>query len=157
METNYPRGNRFTPIAGRSSTQVRRGTNEAIWKETTMTDFQQVAENYIRAWNETDPAARRTLIERTWSEDASFTDPLAVVQGRDAIDALIGNVQAQFLGFTFQLTGKVDGHNDRARFSWELFPAGAADSVAAGTDFVVVSGDGKLAAVTGFLDKMPGN
>jgi hypothetical protein len=28
---------------------------------------------YLACWNETDPAARRKLIEDTWAEDATYT------------------------------------------------------------------------------------
>ena len=52
-------------------------------------------------WNETDPDARRSLIAQHWSPQPSYTDPLAAVTGRDAVDATIGAVQQQFPGFVF--------------------------------------------------------
>src|SRR5258707_232088 len=51
---------------------------------------------YLDCWNETDPAARRKLIDSTWAADASYIDPLAEAHGRDAIDATIAAAQAQF-------------------------------------------------------------
>ena len=41
-----------------------------------MSDATHVIDRYIAIWNETDPARRRDLIARTWSEDASYLDPL---------------------------------------------------------------------------------
>ena len=67
-----------------------------------------VIERYLDCWNETDPAARRKLIEEVWAPDASYTDPLAEVTGRAAIDATIAAVQGQFPGFVFTLAGPVD-------------------------------------------------
>lgn len=114
-----------------------------------------LAEQYIAAFNESDSAARRTLIGRTFAEDATYVDPLMTGDGQDGIDAMIGGVQAQFPGFTFRLTGKVDGFADRLRFSWELSPPAADAPLVAGTDFATLAGDGRLRAVTGFLDLMP--
>src|ERR1700749_3943620 len=119
-----------------------------------MSGFTQLAEQYIATWNETDPAARRTLIDEIWSADAQYIDPLASVTGHDQIDALIAAAQAQFAGMTFRLAGAVDAHHDQARFSWELGPAGT-DAVVAGFDVVQRDADGRLALVLGFLDKVP--
>jgi hypothetical protein len=108
---------------------------------------------YLAAWNETDAAARRKLIDETWTEDGVYTDPLGVAAGRDAIDATIAAVQGQFPGFVFALAGPVDAHHDIARFTWNLGPAGAEDLVV-GFDVAVIR-DGRIATVHGFLDKVP--
>jgi hypothetical protein len=119
-----------------------------------MSDFNELAEQYIAAWNETDAAARRALINEIWAPDGRYTDPLADVAGRDQIDAVIAAAQAQFTGMTFRLAGTVDAHHDQARFTWELGPAGA-ESVVAGFDVATRDADGRLALVLGFLDKVP--
>ena len=77
-----------------------------------MTD---IAERYLACWNETDPQQRRALIERHWAEDATYTDPLAAVAGREAVEATIAAVQAQFPGFVFTQLGESDAHHDQAR------------------------------------------
>ena len=81
-------------------------------------------ENYLACWNETDPAARRALLEAHWAADATYTDPLADVAGHDALDATIAAVQAQFPGWVFAPGGPVDAHHQQARFTWTLGPAG---------------------------------
>jgi hypothetical protein len=129
--------------AGRSSERERN----------TMSDFTDLARRYIATWNETDPAARRALIDETWAADARYTDPLADVAGRDQIDALIAAAQAQFPGMTFRLVGSVDAHHDQARFGWELGPDGTA--VVEGFDGAKRDADGRLSLVLGFLDKVP--
>jgi hypothetical protein len=117
-------------------------------------DFNDIAERYIEAWNETDPAARSRLIKEYWADDARYVDPLVVAEGRDAIDATIGAVHGQFPGFAFRLAGPVDGHHDQVRFTWELGPAGA-DAPVAGFDVAVVSEEGRIQTVLGFLDRVP--
>jgi hypothetical protein len=119
-----------------------------------MTNAQALADHYIAAWNETDADARRALIARTWAEDATYVDPIMTGAGHDQISAMIGAAQAQFPGFHFVLTGKVDAYADKMRFTWGAGPTGATP-VVEGADFVVLAGE-KLKAVTGFLDKVPG-
>jgi SnoaL-like domain len=118
-----------------------------------MSDFTKLAEQYIATWNETDPAARRALIDETWAKDGQYIDPLAEVAGRDQIDAVIAAAQAQFAGMTFRLAGPVDAHHDQARFTWELGPDGTA--LVVGFDVAKRDADGRLALVLGFLDKVP--
>ena len=113
-----------------------------------------LAERYIAAWNEPDAASRRDLIAQTFTADASYVDPLMEGSGHDGLAAMIGAAQSQFPGLRFVLSGNVDAHHDRLRFSWDLGPAGGA-AIAKGTDFAVLA-DGKIHSVTGFLDMMPG-
>jgi len=119
-----------------------------------MTATTDLAERYLDAWNLTDPAVRRTAVADLFSADARYTDPLVAAEGREAIDATIAAVQQQFPGFVFRLTGLVDAHHDQVRFSWELGPAGS-DAPIAGSDVALVDGDGRIATVLGFLDRVP--
>jgi hypothetical protein len=117
--------------------------------------MQEIVERYLAAWNETDPAKRRSLVDEVWAPDGSYTDPLADVRGREAIDGLIGAVQAQFPGFVFTLGGTVDAHHDQVRFSWNLGPADAAEPPVVGFDVAVLDSAGQIGSVYGFLDKVP--
>ncbi|MDT4973865.1 MAG: hypothetical protein QOG22_4008 [Pseudonocardiales bacterium] len=111
-------------------------------------------ERYLACWNETEPAARRKLIDDLWAEDASYIDPMAQAHGRDAIDATIAAVQGQFPGLVFTPVGSVDAHHRQARFTWGLGPAGV-EPIVIGFDVAVTDGDGRLTTVLGFLDKVP--
>jgi hypothetical protein len=111
-------------------------------------------ERYLACWNETEPAARRKLIDDLWAEDASYIDPMAEAHGRDAIDATIAAVQGQFPGLVFTPVGSVDAHHRQARFTWGLGPAGV-EPIVIGFDVAVTDGDGRLTTVLGFLDKVP--
>lgn len=113
-----------------------------------------IVERYFAVWNEADAGRRRDLIAAAWNDDATYVDPLMAAEGAPAIDAAVAKVQAMLPGHRFVAAGKVDSHNDRLRFAWELVaPDGSAPY--AGTDFAVMGADGRLAAVTGFLDRVP--
>jgi hypothetical protein len=119
-----------------------------------MTTYDELAQRYIDAWNETDGDARRAAVDQLYTEDARYIDPLAAAQGREAIAAMIGAVQEQFPGFTFRLAGPVDGHHNQVRFGWELGPAGA-EAPIIGFDVAVIDDAGRIQTVLGFLDKVP--
>ena len=114
-----------------------------------------LARRYLEAWNETDAGRRRVLVERGFTEAARYLDPMMGAEGQAGIDAMIAAVQERFPGHRFRLAGCPDGHNDCLRFSWEMGPEGGAVLVA-GTDMAVVAPDGRLASVTGFIDRAPG-
>jgi hypothetical protein len=115
----------------------------------------ELVDRYIAIWNEADAGRRRDLIERTWAEDASYLDRLMQGDGHNDIDAMIRGMQAQFPGHRFRRTGGIDTHHGRLRFSWELVAADGTPFVG-GVDFGVLAEDGRLKAITGFLDHMPG-
>ncbi|MGH3230374.1 MAG: nuclear transport factor 2 family protein [Streptosporangiaceae bacterium] len=116
--------------------------------------MQEIVKRYLDAWNETDAAARRELVGSLWAADGSYTDPLADVRGPDAIAGLIGAAQQQFPGLVFSLGGPVDANHNQARFTWHLGPSGG-EPLVIGFDVVVLSPDGRIASVHGFLDKVP--
>jgi SnoaL-like domain len=112
-----------------------------------------VVADYIAMWNETDETERRALVARTTTEDATYVDPLTNGEGTDGIAAMIGGAQQQFPGHAFALRSGPEVHHDRLRFSWTL-AANGGDPVAVGTDFATVAFDGRLSAVTGFLESV---
>lgn len=120
-----------------------------------MSDLTKTVERYLEIWNETDADDRLKKIREVWTEQATYTDPLAGVTGHAAINALIGAVQEQFAGMVFTLGGPVDAHHEIARFTWHLAPAGAPEPIVIGFDVAKAADDGRLEAVFGFLDKVP--
>lgn len=120
-----------------------------------MNEATSVIERYIAVWNESDRDSRRALIARTWSSEASYVDPMFSADGPDGIDSLVAGFQQQFPDHRFQLSSDVDQHHDRLRFTWELVEPIAGTALVKGTDFGVVSEDGRLLAITGFFDQLP--
>ena len=117
------------------------------------TPIGEVVDGYFAMWNETDPARRREVIEATWSEDASYVDPMFAADGPDALDEMVAGVHERFPGHRFRPIGAVDAHNDRARWGWELAGPDDGQPVAAGVDFAVLAPDGRLRQVTGFFER----
>jgi hypothetical protein len=115
-----------------------------------MQDTATTVNAYIAMWNEPDPERRRAVVADALAEDASYVDPLMAGAGHDEITAMIGQAQTQFPGHRFTLSAGPDVHHDRVRFAWTLAADG--DPVAAGVDFATVAEDGRLRAVTGFLE-----
>lgn len=120
-----------------------------------MTDVKQVAHRYIELWNERAAHRRREMLAANWTADARYADPLMSGNGHDGVEALISGVQQKFPDFKFTLLGEPSGFGEHVRFSWGLGPDGAADSPIKGTDFAVLSQDGRIKSITGFLDQVP--
>ena len=116
-----------------------------------MLDTATVVDSYIAMWNEADAGQRRALVAQTVADDATYIDPLMSGTGIDEIVAMIGAAQGQFPGHRFTLAGTPDAHHDRVRFTWTLAPDGGAP-VAVGVDFATIAEDGRLRAITGFLE-----
>lgn len=112
-----------------------------------------LAAAYIAAWNETDPARRRALIEKTFTGDVSYVDPVMAGDGHDGVDGLIAGVHQRFPGFRFTLLDGANGYGDHLRFSWELGPEGA-DAPIQGSDVMIME-NGRIVKVIGFLDRVP--
>jgi hypothetical protein len=98
-----------------------------------MHDFNAIARAYIAAWNTTDAASRAGQIEKAFTADVAYRDPIMQGDGHAGVDALIAGVHGQFPGFRFTLKGAADGYADTIRFSWALGPDGV-PSVIEGTD-----------------------
>ena len=122
-----------------------------------MSSVQQTIDRYVAIWNETDAAQRLSLIEATWTEDGHYVDPAMSGSGHVEFNALVEGVQAQFAGHQVRRTTGIDAYGDWARFSWALVSDATGGTVGAGTDFVQLAPDGRLAAITGFFDHLAGN
>jgi hypothetical protein len=112
-----------------------------------------VVDGYIAMWNETDAERRRELVAGTLTDEATYVDPLMAGEGTEGIAGMIGAAQQQFPGHRFELTFGPDRHNDRVRFAWQLVGPDNGTPIAHGVDFALVAPDGRLAAVTGFLEQ----
>jgi hypothetical protein len=119
------------------------------------TPIRDVVDRYIAVWNEPDADARRRAVAELWTEDGTYTDPLAAAEGHEAIEAVIAGTREQFPGHVFKLFGDIDAHHGVVRFGWELVPEGGDESVVVGFDVAVATSNGSLRNVYGFLDKVP--
>jgi len=117
---------------------------------TTATNLTATVDTWLRAYGETDVAARVDLIERVWAPEGVLADPPFTGTGHEEIVGLIGAAQEQFPGHTFRRTSEIDAHHDLGRYTWEMVgPDGTA--ALAGTDVVLIGEDGRLRYVAGFF------
>ncbi|OKI00808.1 polyketide cyclase [Streptomyces sp. CB02923] len=118
--------------------------------------YEGAVARYFTAWNAaaSDRDGAAAALTAAFTEDATYTDPLADTTGHSRLAAVIAGAHAQFPGFVFRLLGDPDGHHDLVRFSWELVaPDGSAP--VAGTDVATLAEDGRIRSVSGFLDRVP--
>jgi hypothetical protein len=54
-----------------------------------MNQATHIAERYLAAWNEREPAARRAQVAQVFAPDASYLDPMMRGSGVDGIDGMI--------------------------------------------------------------------
>lgn len=120
-----------------------------------MDNFTELVDRYFAAWNELDPEQRRNLIAQTWTDDASYLDPIMQGVGHSGIDTMIQGVQERFAGHQFHRMSDVEAHHNCIRFSWVLAPE-SGQPVVGGTDFGVIAPDNRLQNITGFFDQVAG-
>ena len=120
----------------------------------TATDVTSTVDTYLAMWNEPDPGRRADLIERAWTDDGRYVDPVQEATGHAALSEMVAAVHAQFPGQRFRRLSGVDVHHDQVRFAWELAAPEGAVTVA-GIDVGVVDGDGRLRSITGFFGDPP--
>ena len=119
-----------------------------------MHDVIATVDTYFEMWNETDPQRRTEHIERVWSRDGRYADPLLEAEGHAALSAMVAGVHQKFPGHRFRRVSGVDAHHDQVRFAWELAaPNGAI--VVAGIDVGMLGPDGRLRQITGFFGELP--
>jgi hypothetical protein len=121
-----------------------------------MSTYATAAERYFAAWNAEGDEAIAKAVSDAFTEDATYTDPLADVAGHQGLAAAIAGAQAQFPGFEFRMKGSVDGNHNIARFSWDLVSKADGSSPAGGSDVITLADDGRIITVSGFLDRVPG-
>ena len=117
-----------------------------------MNEATTLADRYLAAWSEPDADARLALVAATYTEDATYLDPLVTGEGHQGIADMIGAVHAQFPGIRFRRTGDVEEHHSRVRFTWEV--AMGDDDALKGTDVAIVE-NGRFRDVIGFIDQAP--
>ena len=110
--------------------------------------------NLYDVFGENDPARRRGAIDEIFTEDCVFYEPNGgVYRGRDEIDRIAGVIKATHSDFQYQPIAEPEELGNAGGVQWvEGRPSEA--PAYAGTDFIIV-GDGRIAAVYLFFDKLP--
>ncbi|MEV5199827.1 nuclear transport factor 2 family protein [Streptomyces sp. NPDC053720] len=121
-----------------------------------MTAYDEAVQRYFAAWNAATDEELAKAVAAAFTEDATYTDPLADVRGHEELTAAVDGAHQQFPGFVFRLSGTPDGHHDIVRFGWELVSTADGSAPVAGFDVITLADDGRITSVSGFLDRVPG-
>ena len=115
---------------------------------------------YIEAWSTSDDMKRRELLDRSLADDATYTDPMYEVRGKEEIANLIGRslsgeaYDEVGAGARIPISSGVDQHHEMLRFSWVLIGP-QKELLLEGMDFVELAGDGRLKRINGFFGPFP--
>ena len=115
---------------------------------------QQIVDTYGASWNELDDAKRRALLEQSFADDATYTDPQSHAEGREELSALIGGFQSQVNGAMIAATSAVDVHHEKFRFTWAMRAADGS-TMMEGIDFGEFAPDGRIKKIVGFFGPAP--
>jgi hypothetical protein len=124
-------------------------------EETPMSEHLSVVERYFTFWNEADPERRTKLAPRVFADDFSYVGPRITADGPGGVIEVARQLAEELPGIRFRRIGAVDAHHNRLRYGWEILRPDGETRFAAGTDIVEVTEDGRMQAVTVFLDQAP--
>lgn len=117
------------------------------------TDATAIAHRYFRAWNA--PATQRSAaVAKAYATDAYYCDPFSEATGTEAIAAMIGGVQDQFPGSTFQLGSEPEQHHQQTRFDWVLVDGDGVEQLS-GIDVLLSDEVGAVTHALGFFGRTP--
>lgn len=106
---------------------------------------------YGAAWNQTSPDRMQALLDISWAETGTYTDPTTSIRGRAALLKYIREFQALFPGAQLVWTSRVDAHHGQFRVSWSIVGVNGKAELT-GQDFGEMDEDGRIKSIVGFFD-----
>jgi hypothetical protein len=113
-------------------------------------DRRAVWERYVTSWKVDSVLEKRALFETCLSRACTYSDPLQVAQGWDALLAYMAELQKQIPGAHF-VTEYFATHHQKSIAKWQMLNADAV-KIAEGTSFGEYDAHGFLLAMTGFFE-----
>jgi hypothetical protein len=111
-----------------------------------------IVEQYLRFWNA--PASgQQRLAAEIFTQDVAYHVPLGVMRGQEQLIGFREQFAREQPDYAFVARSRPERHHDRARLQWELWVGNT--SFATGTDVLEIDEHGRIASVTGFLDRAP--
>lgn len=109
-----------------------------------------VWERYVASWKAETVAQKRALFETCLAPECTYTDPLRITQGWDALLAYMSEFQQQVPGAHF-VTQYFATHHEKSIAKWQMLSADAA-SIGEGTSYAEYDAHGRLVVMTGFFE-----
>ena len=120
--------------------------------ETTTSHVAEAVDRYLRFWNAT-PAEQRLTGSETFADGATYTAPVGVLTGVEALadftEQFVSNVGA----YRFRVREEPEINHNHARLKWEIRLGDT--SFAEGTDVLTVDNAGRVTSVAAFVDRAP--
>jgi hypothetical protein len=111
-------------------------------------------DTYFDAWNETDDAARRTLVERCLTSDVELIDEHGRFTGHDELGALMAKFHRDVPGGRIVKTSGFERFERITRYSWDAVDA-EGNTLEPGLDVVEQGADGRLQRIVMFHGPLP--
>jgi hypothetical protein len=112
-------------------------------------------ERYVDFWNAEFAADQSRLASLTFTECVEYHAPIGVLRGAGAMIDFRNEFALHQEGVRLRLTAEPEVLDDRARLRWEILVGPDQASFAAGTDVVQFDEDGRISAVSAFVDRPP--
>lgn len=109
----------------------------------------EAMEHYWAMWNELDLDLVRGHLDRAVSDDFLFADPINFHRGRDALEANVREFRAERPEAGFTLASRIDSHNRRYRYEWNLVENG--EVIVRGFDVTTLNEEGLIERIDGFF------
>lgn len=114
-----------------------------------MSRMPEAMEHYWNMWNELDLDRVRDHLDRAVSADFLFADPINFHTGRDALEANVRGFRAEYPKAGFALASRIDSHNRRYRYEWNLIEDGEVSL--RGFDVATLNEAGLIERIDGFF------
>lgn len=111
-------------------------------------------DTYFEAWNATDDAERRILIERCLTDDVELIDENGRFSGHDGLGALMAKFHQAVPGGRIVKTSGFDEFEGITRYSWDVVDADG-NTKSGGLDVVEQGADGRLQRIVMFHGPLP--
>ncbi len=131
-----------------------------------------LAGRYVALWNEPDPERRRATVRALWTEDGGqilqppqeirvqaaalgFFASVLEARGHAALEQRVAIAYEQFVApgdAAFRLRGTPVQLGDVLKFEWEYAPLHGSAAAGGGTEFVLLSPDGRIRSDYQFID-----
>jgi hypothetical protein len=147
-------------------------TRNSTTEVTTMPTPTELAERYVALRNEPDPERRRAIIQQLWTEGGAqilrppqeFREQAAALgffaavleaRGHGALERRVATAYEEFVApgvAAFRSRGTPVQLGDVLRFEWEYAPLDGGAATGGGTEFVLISPDGRIRTDYQFID-----
>ena len=120
-----------------------------------MNDADDIAENYVAVWNETDLERRRQRIHSLWAEDGMECAKSRLTRGYAALEARITASHEKNVrdgGSRFVLHGNADRNHDVIRLKWRMIHVPDGGVKATGSYYLVLDHADKILSAYFFAD-----